>query len=154
MLEGLSGGLIVAVVNFLMVFLILGGLAGTLVALRKVVQFLEKPTQEMKSESTVITPEPEPLSQENQIKTHIAVIIAAIQEFTGLSPGSFRIDKIEPIEKALIAPQLHIAAIAAALHEFTSMPQGAFRIVGIKPIETANAWKMAGRFELMGLDID
>jgi hypothetical protein len=50
--------------------------------------------------------------------------------------------------------QSHIAAIAAAIHEFTSMPKGSFRIVGIRPVGTPSAWKMAGRFELIGLDID
>jgi len=154
MLEELSGGLNIAVINFLMVFLVLGGLAGVLVALKKLLQFWEKPAQETTPEPTVVLPEPEPSSQENLMKSHIAVILAAIQEFIGLPPGSFRIDKIEPIQKVNVPTQPHIAAIAAAIHEFTSMPQGSFRIVGIRHVGTANVWKIAGRLELMGLEVD
>ena len=154
MLEGFSEGLIVAVANFLLVFLILAGLAGVLVALRKVVLFLEKPAQETTPEPPVISHETEPSPQEDQIQSHIVAILAAIQEFTGLPLGTFQIDMIEPIQEVLVSAQPHIAAIAAAIHEFTSMPQGSLRIVGIKHVGTANAWKMAGRLELMGLDID
>jgi Na+-transporting methylmalonyl-CoA/oxaloacetate decarboxylase gamma subunit len=154
MLEGLSEGFIVAVANFLLVFLILGGLAGILVALRKVVLFLEKPVRKTTPEPAVVPTEPEPSSQEDQTQPHIVAILAAIHEFTGWPLGSFQIDTIESIQDVPVPAQSHIAAIAAAIHEFTSMPQGALRIVGIRHIGPANAWKMAGRLELMGLDID
>jgi hypothetical protein len=92
----------------------------------------------------------------DQTKPLIAVILTALQEFTTLPPGSFRIDHIEPIGEVVnVQTQAHIAAISAAIHEFTSMPMGSFRIVGIKPVGTIiNTWKMAGRLELMGLEID
>jgi len=154
MLEGLSEGLIVAVTNFLLVFLILGGLAGVLVALRKVALFLEKPAQETAPEPAVVSHKTEPSPQEDQIQSHIVAILAAIQKFTGWPLGSFQIDTIESIQDVPVPAQPHIAAVAAAIHEFTSMPQGTLRIVGIKYLGPANAWKMAGRLELMGLDID
>ena len=154
MLEGLSRGFIVAVTNFLTVFLVLGGLAGVLVALRKIVESFEKPAQETMPEPPIVSPEPETSSQEDQMEPHIVAILAAIQESTGLPLGTFQIDMIEPVQEVLVSAQPHIAAIAAAIHEFTSMPQGSLRIVGIKHVGTANAWKMAGRLELMGLDID
>ena len=91
--------------------------------------------------------------QADQTASHIAAIVAALQEFTGLPPGSFQVNTIEPIER-VIPPKAHIAAIAAAIHEFTSMPMESFRIVGIKPVGTVNVWKIAGRLELMGLEVD
>jgi hypothetical protein len=154
MLEGLSEGFIIAVANFLLVFLILGGLAGVLVALRKVVLFLERPAQETTPEPAIVSHEAELSPQEDQIPSHIVAILAAIQDFTGWQLGSFQIDTIESIQDVPVPAQPHIAAIAAAIHESTSMPQRTLRIVGIRHVGPANAWKMAGRLELMGLDID
>jgi hypothetical protein len=154
MLEGLSRGFIVAITNFLMVFLVLGGLAGVLVALRKIVEFFGKRSQKPTPEPPTVSAKPEPLSQDDQMEPHLVAILAAIQEFTGLPLGTFQIDMIESVQGVSVSAQPHIAAIAAAIYEFTSMPQGSLRIIGIKHIGTANAWKMAGRLELMGLDID
>jgi hypothetical protein len=161
MLEELLEALIVAAGNFVMVFLVLGGLAGAIVGLKRLVQFWERERSkttpdprvrlETASESRKRSPEPEQ-PQKNQTESHIVAILAAIEEFTGLPLGSFQIDTIEPLEKVPVSP--HIAVIAAAIHEFTSMPQGAFRIVGIKHLGTVDIWKMAGRLELMGFDVD
>ena len=150
MLDGLTGALVVAVVNFLMVFLILGGLALSIKGLQRLVQALGLGTGQ--------AAEP---PQDSQTPAHIAAITAAISEFTQLPPGSFKIDTIEPTaalhdqtaSEAAVTPA-QIAAMAAAIHEFTNLPQGAFRITTVRPVQAADTWKMAGRFEKMGLETE
>lgn len=169
MLEGISGGLIVAIVDFFMVFLVLGGLAGTIVLLRKFVAYWQETFGEIPA-----APEPKAVPAVSQgpgeipaetpapvsdIRAQIAAILAALCEFTSLEPGTFKIDKIEPIATPLLSQPVplnkaHIAAIAVAIHEFTSMPMGSLQITGIKHLSNATTWKMAGRMELMGTDSD
>jgi hypothetical protein len=60
----------------------------------------------------------------------------------------------QPTPRNIQLNKAHIAAIAVAIHEFTSIPMGSFRITGVKPLGSVNTWKMAGRLELMGIDID
>lgn len=153
MLEGFSGGLIVAFIDFLMVFLVLGGLAVAIVGLKKVVGYWERQEMEAIPESRQV---PEALESPREIKAQIAAIAAALYEFTSAVPGSFRIDTIEPIDsKAEVSglTKAQIAAIAIAIHEFTSMPLGTFQITRVKPLGKASTWKMAGRLELMGVDV-
>lgn len=157
MLDGLTGALVVAVVNFLMVFLILGGLALSIKGLQRLVQALGLGTGQA---AEVSGPAAEP-PQDSQTPAHIAAITAAISEFTQLPPGSFKIDTIEPTaalhdqtaSEAAVTPA-QIAAMAAAIHEFTNLPQGAFRITTVRPVQAADTWKMAGRFEKMGLETE
>lgn len=124
MLEGFSGGLIIAFVDLLMVFLVLGGLAAAIVGLQKSLQWFgaanenDKDTINESAMNTVSTP-----------VTPQTIPSASLQH-------------------------TQIAAIAAAIHEFTSLPAGSFRIVGIKPVKKASAWKIAGRLELMGMDLE
>ena len=82
------------------------------------------------------------LSQDRQIKPQLAAILVAMQEYLALPPGSFRIDKIEPIEQFPISTQPQLAAMSAA------------RRAGIQSVGTVNAWKMAGRLEIMGIGGD
>ena len=60
MLEGLSGGIIVALVDFVMVFLILGGLMLAIRGLKKVVDTFEKPPTiaEPQVQTAVVEPTP------------------------------------------------------------------------------------------------
>ncbi|MCP4403411.1 MAG: hypothetical protein GY801_39650, partial [bacterium] len=84
-----------------------------------------------------------------------AAILAALCEYTSLTPGSFKIDKIEPLgahaslmTQAPLQPA-HVAAISIAIHEFLSAPMGTFQITGIRNLGSASSWKMAGRMEQM-----
>jgi hypothetical protein len=134
---------------------ILQDLAGFIGELSHHVQSLEKCRGELALTGEVTSLEPQPPVQADQTQVHLAAILAALQEFTGLPSGSFQIDKIECLgDAASVRMKAHIAAIAAAIHEFTSLPVESFRIVGVKPIGTVNMWKMAGRLELMGLEMD
>lgn len=158
MLEGFSGGIIVALVDFFMVFIVLGGLAAAIVGLRKIVGYWERSsTVAVPQPKAVPSQEPGPPPESEKDRTtaaHIAAILAAIQEFTGLPIGSFKIDTIEPTEAVAregINPA-HIAAISAAIYEYGSLPAGSFRIAGIKHLGSTSSWKMAGRMELMGIE--
>jgi Na+-transporting methylmalonyl-CoA/oxaloacetate decarboxylase gamma subunit len=157
-MEGFSGGLIVAVVDFFMVFLVLSGLALAIKGMQGAIALFE-PKEQPKTE----LPKPEPTPPQTEgpaMKAHIAAIFAAIQEYTGLPAGAFKIDRIEPVDLAMqpisgIQNKAHVAAIAAAINEYTAMPEGSFRITGIKPLgSTTNSWKIAGRLELMGTDTE
>lgn len=154
-LEGLSGGIIVAIVDFLMVFLVLGGLSGMINLLKKFVGAYEEKTAQTRGQAVpapVQTPAPAPVLD---MKPRIAAIMSALCEFTSLAPGSFKIDHIIPLDgvpqAASSSPlnKAQIAAIAVALHEFTSLPMGSLKITGIKHLGSASNWKMAGRMEQM-----
>lgn len=155
MLEGFTGGIIVAIVDFFMVFIVLGGLAAAIVGLQKIIAYWEHKPEAAPSRETVLPsptlPEPE---KDRTVSAHIAAIFAAIQEFTGLPVGSFKIDTITPTEavsREAIDPA-HIAAISAAIYEYAALPAGSVRISGIKYLGSVSSWKMAGRMELMGID--
>ena len=133
---------------------ILQDLAGFIGELSHHVQSLEKRWGELALTGKVTSPEPQPV-QADQTPAQLAAILAALQEFTGLPAGSFQINTIECLgDAASVRMKAHIAAIAAAIQAFTSLPVESFRIVGVKPIGTVNMWKMAGRLELMGLEMD
>ena len=156
MLEGFSGGLIVALVDFFVVFLVLGGLAAAIQGFKKLVEHWERKT-------TVSTTQPEPISRQEAIvsaekdrttPTHIAAILAALQEFTGLPAGSFKVDAITPCETmpAEFLNGAQVAAVSAALHEYASLPAGSFRMNGMTRFGSVSPWKMAGRMELMNME--
>ncbi|MDY0096009.1 MAG: hypothetical protein RBT80_25210 [Candidatus Vecturithrix sp.] len=157
MLEGFSGGIIVAIVDFFMVFLVLGGLSATIVGLERIIEQWERdkaaPTTLSETASvqeSLVLPE-----KDRTMTAHIAAILAAIQEYTGLAPGSFTLDTITPYEPT--SPEMpnaaHIAAISAAIYEYASLPEGgSLRITGITPLGSVGSWKMAGRMELMGME--
>jgi Na+-transporting methylmalonyl-CoA/oxaloacetate decarboxylase gamma subunit len=159
MLEGFSGGIILAIIDFFMVFLVLSGLAGAVWLLHKVVSSLEGQAVSPAPELAVVPPVS---TERDEVKAHIAAILAALCEFTSLTPGSFKIDNIVPLNAVPEGiqpaqgplPKEHIAAIAIAIHEYTSLPMRSFRITQVKPLGRPNTWKMAGRLELMGIDTD
>jgi Na+-transporting methylmalonyl-CoA/oxaloacetate decarboxylase gamma subunit len=161
MLEGFTGGIILALIDFFMVFVVLSGLAGTVWLLHKFVVSLEGQAVSPAPESAPAVAPPVS-SERDEVKAHIAAILAALCEFTSLTPGSFKIDQMVPLDTVLevlqpaqaLLPKAHIAAIAIAIHEYTSLPMSSLRITGIKPLGRPNAWKMAGRLELMGIDTD
>ena len=164
-MEGIWGGLVIALIDFLMVFLVLGGLALTINGLKKVVDILEPhvTAQEAPRVAPVVK-QPvaaEELSQPGTLlETQIAAIVTAIQQFTSLPPGTFTIDWIEPVDAEDVAGftsvRQHnalIAAITIALHEYTLLPVGSFQITGIEALGHVNPWRVAGRLEAMGVDI-
>ncbi len=166
MLEGFSGGIIVAIIDFVMVTVVLGGLAGIIVGLQKVVEFWQETFGEGPAASpdqavpkTAQSPSA-PSAPAEGVKPHIAAMLAALCEFTSLEPGAFQIDNIVPLDAVPAGMQpapaplsnAHIAAIALALHEYTSHSIGSFRITGITHLGSATTWKMAGRMEQMGLN--
>ena len=161
-MEGLWGGLVVACIDFLMVFLVLGGLALVIGGLKRVADVLEpQETSEVPPRTKPVHPAAEPSQTDKMPETHIAAILTAIQQFTSLPPGTFTIDSIEPVhaeyvseltgEQARLRKAL-IAAITVAIHEYTLMPMGSFQITGLKSLGRVNPWKIAGRLELMGID--
>ncbi|GAK58461.1 hypothetical protein U27_05435 [Candidatus Vecturithrix granuli] len=155
MLEGFGGGVIVAIVDFFMVFLVLGGLSAMIMGLERIIAQWERraavpsaPPETIPAQKAVAPPE-----KDQTMTAHIAAISAAIQEYTGLAPGSFKIDTITPYETmpAKTLNPAHIAAISAALYEYASLPKaGSFQITGITHLGNVSSWKMAGRMELMG----
>lgn len=193
MLQGIGGGIILAIVNFLMVFLVLGGLAGVLFGLKRALALWER-RQELKaaSSSELAADQAslqEAAAQTHHTKQHLAAITAALHEFTAQPAGTLRIDSVEPLEEtpvsqnqagAVISAAMHqylttptgsfvidsvtpvhggappttamYAAISAALHEYLATPDGTFRIVRIQSAAPMNTWKMAGRFDALGLD--
>ncbi len=199
-LEGLYGGIIVSLVDFAMVFLILGGLAWAVKGLEKFVAFLEAPQSAPKpAMPTPVIPASmppidvpahlaavtaalcdyagltpgsfaitkiEPIGYlvpaqgaPINVPAHLAAITAAVSSYTGLTPGSFEIDSLTPLNMptwltygsnmAVEMGAAQVAAITAAISEFTAAPVGSLRITGVTPVASANAWKVAGRMELM-----
>lgn len=157
-LEGLSGGIIVAIVDFLMVFVVLGGLAGVIVLLKKFVAYWQENFEQVPQAAApkaAPAAAPAPVVAPQDMKTTIAAMLAALCEYTSLTPGSFKIDKIEPlganVSVASQAPldQAHVAAISMAIHEYLAVPMGSLQITGIRHLGSASSWKMAGRMEQM-----
>ena len=202
-LEGLSGGIIVSLVDFVMVFLILGGLAWAVKGLEKFVIFWEnkQPAAAPGEPAVQIAPTPESLPPIDvpahlaavtaaicdytgltpgsfaitkfepigylapapgmpvDISAHLAAITAAVSSYTGLKPGTFKIDSIRPLNMpawTTFAPSMiaevsaeTVAAITAAMYDFLQAPTGSLQITGVTPVASANAWKVAGRMELM-----
>lgn len=62
------------------------------------------------------------------VKTHLAAIVAAMQEFLDVPPGTWRIDRIESI----------------------ATPISTVPVLALMQGSLGNAWKIAGRLELMG----
>ncbi len=163
-MEGFWGGLVIAIIDFFMVFLVLGGLAIVIAGLKKVASMLEEQKTSDIGQVEMLAPELVSALQpeDRTTDTHIAAILAAIQEFTSLPLERLKIDSIESVT----TEELHsiqaggqqkkalIAAISVAIHEFTSLPMSSFRITGIKPLGRMNPWKIAGRLELMQMDAD
>ena len=162
MLHAFGQGIVVAFVDFILVFLILGGLAGVIKLLERFMLFWEAgmagvsaASQRQQATATptpVVEPELPALSQE-EMKTHVAVLTATVSEFTSLTPGTFKIDYITPCgTQAATAemplPARQVAAIAGAMHEFLAAPAGSLRITGIQPVGAVSPWKVAGRIEL------
>jgi Na+-transporting methylmalonyl-CoA/oxaloacetate decarboxylase gamma subunit len=137
MLQGIGGGIILAIVNFLMVFLVLGGLAGVLVGLKRLVQFWEGRQNQQAAPSEQIagtgkaSPET-PLTQSD--KKLMAAITAALHEFTSLPVGALQIDTIEPLGEVPVPNNQLLAVITAALHQYLETPEGAFTIRAVEPI--------------------
>ena len=97
MVEGLSGGIVIALVDFVMVFLILGGLMLAIRGLKRLVESFEKPPviAEPQAKAVIqepITPAPVGIPQTH---AHIAAIAAALYEFTSMPEGSLRIVNIQ-----------------------------------------------------------
>jgi Na+-transporting methylmalonyl-CoA/oxaloacetate decarboxylase gamma subunit len=156
-LEGLSGGIIVAIVDFFMVFIVLGGLAGVIVLLQKFVAYWQENFEQAPAAAApAVAPAPAEIAAATQdMKTTIAAILAALCEYTSLAPGSFKIDKIETLGSnvSVSSPTAlnpaHVAAISIAIHEFLAAPMGSLQITGIRHLGSASSWKMAGRMEQM-----
>jgi len=164
-------------VNYLIIMGILCTIFGILLATRKF-RMRSKPsapqlllgqgaaeaTQPPTVEAVSAEPESAASTAIGQMKAHIAAIVAAVHEFTGLPVGAIQITNIEALDSAstaladlVAAPpaKAQIAAITAALYEFLAVsPTAPVRITSIKPIRTVSAWKMAGRLELMGMDVN
>jgi Na+-transporting methylmalonyl-CoA/oxaloacetate decarboxylase gamma subunit len=138
MLQGIGGGIILAIVNFLMVFLVLGGLAGVLVGLKRLVEFWEgrQSRQTAPSEQIADTGKAslETPQQTQDDKKHLAAITAALHEFTSLPAGTLQIETIEPLDEVPVPNNQILAVITAALHHYLETPEGTFTIRSVEPI--------------------
>ena len=95
MLEGFWGGVIVCIVDQAIVFLVLGGLATTIYVTRWVLQFGERPQPAPPAAGGPGAPTP--ASRPGPPRAHLAAIVGAIQAFTGLPEGTFRIAEVTPL---------------------------------------------------------
>ncbi len=140
MLERIGEGIILAIVNILMVFLVLGGLAGVLFGLKRLIQYWEE-WQRPKAASPgqlnagrAASPE---ASQNQQNTQHLAAITAALQEFTSQPAGTaLRIESIESLADAPVSQNQTLAVITAALHQYLEAPEGSFTIDSVTPIRS------------------
>jgi hypothetical protein len=92
---------------------------------------------------------------------HLAVITAALHHYLAVPEGALQLSSIEALGpmglvsgERLQATDPISVAITAALHEYLATPTGSFRIVRLQPAGTVNTWKMAGQFDLIGVDQD
>ena len=135
--QGIGGGIILAIVNFLMVFLVLGGLAGVLVSLKWLIQSLEKPQNQKAAPSERVTEtgsESLEAPHDQDQEKHLAAITAALQEFTSQPAGALRIDSVEPLDAPPVSTNQHLAVITAALHHYLETPEGSLGIDYIRPM--------------------
>ena len=145
MLQEFGKGLVVSGVDFIMVFLVLGGLAWAVKCLEKFVAYLELP----QAAKTPALPVPAAVSeavpaQLINVSEHLAVITAALCAHTGLTPGAFKIDAVQPLGAQPVDAAAHLAALTAALSAHTGLTPGAFTINYITPlggVPTAQAWE-------------
>jgi len=139
MLQGIGGGLILAIVNFLMVFLVLGGLAGVLTGLKRLIHYWETRQSLDAAPSGQLGAGPAasleaPQAQEE--KKHLAAITAALHEFTSQPAGALRIDSIEPLAEVPVSQNQPLAVITAALHHYLEVPEGSLAIDSVTPMQT------------------
>lgn len=95
MLEGFWGGVIVCVVDQAIVFLVLGGLAAIIAVTRWVLQFVERPQPAPPAPGGPGAPAQ--AARPGPPRAHLAAIIGAVQAFTGLPEGAFRIAEVTPL---------------------------------------------------------
>lgn len=171
MLQDLGTGLIVAIVNFVMVFLVLGGLASVLIGLKHLISYWEaRQTPKTPPASTGPSALPQTPQPHQDHQKHLAAVTAALHEFTGQPVGALRIESIEPLAQAPASQNQTLAVITAALHQFIgnpagspatgavapiqsstlATPAGAFPIAGTHAIGAVNTWKIAGRLDAVG----
>ena len=134
-LHGIGGGLILAIVNFLMVFLVLGGLASVLIGLKRLLVYWEDQQRLMKSAPPghISTTGRTATSKDPQ-KQHMAVITAALHEYTSQPAGALRIESVEPLAEAPVSTNHTLAVITAALHHYLETPAGSFLVDSVTPI--------------------
>ena len=135
MLQEFGKGLVVSGVDFIMVFLVLGGLAWAVKCLEKFVAYLELPH----AAKTPALPVPAEVSeavpaQPINVAEHLAVITAALCAHTGLTPGAFTIDAVRPLGAQPVDATAHLAALTAALSAHTGLTPGAFTINYVMPL--------------------
>jgi Na+-transporting methylmalonyl-CoA/oxaloacetate decarboxylase gamma subunit len=92
MLEGFWGGVIVSVVNQVMVFLVLGGLAcSILVVQRLVAAFESRARRAAAPPAAPATPAAPVEPTASPRPAAIAAIMAAVHEYSGAAPGTLRL---------------------------------------------------------------
>jgi hypothetical protein len=93
MLQGFWGGVILSAVNLVIVFLVLGGLAGAIVVVRKLLAWSEKPipTSPPPPPGALTARRPPPGISPPRSQVRVAAIMAAVHAFTGAAPGALRL---------------------------------------------------------------
>ncbi len=93
MLEGFWGGVILSVVNQTIVFLVLGGLAATIVVVRMLLGWSERrvPTPPPRPIGPPSARRPPPRGTRPHGPPRIAAIVAAVHAFAGGAPGTLRV---------------------------------------------------------------
>ncbi len=141
MLQGIGGGIILAIVNFLMVFLVLGGLAGVLIGLKRLIHYWEEQQSLNAPPSGQLDAGPAasleaPQAQED--KKRLAAITAALHEFTSQPAGALRIESIEPLAEVPASQNQPLAVITAALHHHLETPEGSLTIDSVTPVQATD----------------
>ncbi|MDP2944940.1 MAG: OadG family protein [Atribacterota bacterium] len=105
MFEGINGAIQLAVIDMILVFLILGGLALTMVLLKNIVKIKE--TKKIPKETKIVPP----VISTNSIKENeevddklIAVITAAVASYLEKPKSKFKILSIKKYQTSLITP--------------------------------------------------
>jgi Na+-transporting methylmalonyl-CoA/oxaloacetate decarboxylase gamma subunit len=92
MLDGFWGGVILSVVNQAMVFLVLGGLACSILLVRRLVATLESRPRPAAAPPPAPVKPPAPAEPaESSRGATVAAIMAAVHEFSGAAPGTLRL---------------------------------------------------------------
>jgi Na+-transporting methylmalonyl-CoA/oxaloacetate decarboxylase gamma subunit len=179
MLQTLGKAIIVCIVDFSMVFLVMAGLQAALAIMRRIIERFTPETAPSPIRAEIPEAQSAMLPTPGGQQPVIAAVTAAVHAFTGQPEGAIRIDYIEPLGEhpAAVSEAALLAAITASIQAFTNLPVGQFRIDSIQPLEalampsaptvspailttpqrrltrvTTDAWKLAGRLELMGTD--
>jgi len=103
MFEGINGAIQVAIIDMILVFAVLGGLALIIVSLKNIVGI--KKEKKIPKEDKVTSPPPSITSIEEKVDGKlVAIITAAVASYLEKPKSKFKILNIKKYQTSLIAP--------------------------------------------------